>query len=99
MRSVVDRLAARGIRAGFDIREVNPPCAVLMLPVFRWTFRGGAIECDHTLIAVGPNTQRAQAVSDLSDLLNEIQAALGGAITSGDPTDVLTADNTASLPD
>lgn len=97
MQSVRDTLLAAGIRATFDVRELNPPGVVVLLPILGWRFRDGDIEATHRVLAVGPNTSRLQQLTDLDALVNQIQAALGGRVDVGNPADVSTQDATSAL--
>ena len=100
LHRVIDRLTEAGIRATVDIREVNPPCCWLQLPTIRFRFGvPGAFDVDHALLAVvGNSGTRWQDLQAISELVAQVQAALGDRVITARPADMWTTDGTGTLP-
>jgi hypothetical protein len=97
MRAVTDALAAAGIRVTLDVRQLNPPCALLHPPDLAWRFRGGDMTVTHRLLLVCSAGDRTASYDRMSDLLISTQQALGDRVVTAAPTDVETSDLSAFL--
>jgi hypothetical protein len=95
--AVVDTLTAAGIRATADIRDLNPPAVLVAPPDIAWRFGRGADATWRVVAAVG-NTAAGPAITGLSELVDQVQAALAGAVTGGRPVDLSSPDGGAPLP-
>jgi hypothetical protein len=95
--SVVDRLTAGGVAATADIRNLNPPAVLVTPPTIAWRFGRGADATWQVIATVG-NTGADPAITALSELVDQAQAALGGAVTAGRPVDLSSIDGGAPLP-
>lgn len=92
VQEVVDQLVAGGVRATVDQRDLNPPAVLVDAPAIAWRFGKGGWNATWTATVVVPDTGNAQALTDLSVLLEQVQAALGGIVAEGRPADLLTQD-------
>lgn len=77
-------LSAGGVRTVVDSRDVNPPCALLVPPVFRWTF-GGRLAVDYRLIVIVPSSGMATEMKALAPMMDTVSAILGGAPITATP--------------
>jgi hypothetical protein len=96
MQAVQDRLSAAGIRCVLDSRDLPIPGAYLAPPILHARF-GKGLAADHRLVLVASNTDRERALTEMSDLIAAVQAALDWAPVTFTPTEVETADQTAFL--
>ncbi len=94
---VVDTLTAAGIRATADLRHLNPPGVLVAPPDIAWRFGRGA-EATWRIVAAVPNTGTRSSIAGLSPLVDQVQAALAGAVTAGRPVDLSILDGGAPLP-
>ena len=77
-------LSAGGVRTVVDSRDVNPPCALLVPPVFRWTF-GGRLAVDYRLVVIVPSAGMAAEMKTLAPLMDNVSAILGGVPITATP--------------
>ena len=97
--AVTARLAAAGIRAVVDTRDVNPPCVFVGPPVLRFRFgRPGSFETDVTVQAIVADTGGRATTAALDQLLGEVGTALGWQITQAVPSNFPGADGAPILP-
>jgi len=97
MQALVDRLAAGGVRACTDERDLNPPAVLIRPPALSWQF-GGCVSGDWTLLAAVPDTGTGPSLAALDELITATQAALGGEIVAGAPAALRTSDSGSPLP-
>jgi hypothetical protein len=97
VQDVVDRLVAGGVAACSDIRDLNPPAVLVAPPTIAWRFGRGA-EATWQVIATVGNAGTGPAIAALSELVDAVQEALGGAVTAGRPVDLSSPDGGAPLP-
>ena len=83
--AIVTRLAAAGVRASIDERDLNPPCVWVAPPSITWRFGQATWTADWLLTAVVPDTGRATSTQALAVLLDEVQAAMGWAAVTARP--------------
>lgn len=95
---VVAALESGGVSACLDIRDLNTPGVLVPPPTLTaYRFGRGADALWRPVAAVA-NTGRAQALTELSALLDAVQHALGGIVQSAEPVDLPTADGGGLLP-
>jgi len=95
---LIAQLVAGGVRAVADERDVNPPCVLVSAPVVTFRFGRGAWDGDWRLFAIVGDTGRPAATAALDDLLEQVQAALRGALLTGTPTQYPGIDGAPPLP-
>jgi hypothetical protein len=91
-KDIVDQLTAAGIRATVDARNLNPPCVQVRRPTLHYKFGRGIAEADWELWLMVPDSGTSQALKTVSELLTDVQTALGFAAVEATPDD-------AALPD
>jgi hypothetical protein len=72
------RLQAGGVRAVFDLRDLNPPAAIISPPTMHWRLMDGTWSADWTLWAVVPNSGSRNDLVNLDQLVEQIRTALKG---------------------
>jgi hypothetical protein len=97
-RSVVDRLAAAGVRGTADERDVNPPCVFVPVPALSFRFGGRCWDGTYALVCVVPDAGRPASVQALGDLIGQVQTALGGGCVDGAPVSFAGVDGAPPLP-
>lgn len=97
-QSIVATLAAAGIQATLDERDLNPPAVLVAIPLLSYRFGKGFWDAQVTLAVVVPNSGRASALGNLSVLLAQVHAAMGGAPVTARAIDLLVPDQGAPLP-
>jgi hypothetical protein len=90
-QDIVDRLTADGIRAVIDARDANPPCVQVRPPVISWRFGKGA-DAEWTALLMVGDVGTAQALKQLSELVELVQQALGFAAVNGRPDEAILPD-------
>jgi hypothetical protein len=98
VRAVVVRLEAAGLRAVCDERDVNPPCVYVPPPSISWRFRRGDFDAAFTAWCVVPNSGRDIALRNLGPLVTAAAAALGMAVITAVPGDLVVPELAAPLP-
>lgn len=89
--AVVDRLTAAGVRATDDGRNANPPCVLVRPPTLHYRF-GKGWTGDMEAWAMVPATGQRVDLTALGGLLEDVQAALAGAVVTATPDEATTAD-------
>lgn len=97
-QAVVDKLMAAGIQATVDERDLNPPAVLVAVPLLTYRFGKSCWDAQFTLAAVVTNSGRAAALGNLSTLLNQVTAALGGIPVTARAIDLTVPDQGAPLP-
>jgi hypothetical protein len=92
------RLAAGGVRATGDERDVNPPCVLVGPPDLAFRFGRPGWDGTWRLWAIVPDTGRLQAVAALDELVGAVQDAVGGGLTAGTPAQWSGLDGAPALP-
>jgi hypothetical protein len=95
---LLTRLAAGGVRATGDERDVNPPCVLVGPPDLAFRFGRPGWDGSWRLWAIVPDSGRLQATAALDDLIGQVQAALGGGLLAGTPTQWAGLDGAPALP-
>lgn len=95
--ALVARIAAAGIRATTDERDVNPPCVIVPAPAVVFRF-GGCWDGTWPLLVVVPDGGRIANLVALADLVDAVQVAVDGAIKSGRPVAVTGVEGAPPLP-
>lgn len=85
MQSLADKITAGGVRATIDARNVNPPCALIAAPVFRWVFDAGRIQADWRVLLVVPSSGATAELKTLGELLDKIAGVLAGVPVQATP--------------
>lgn len=85
MADLATTLTAGGVRAVIDARDLNPPCALVAAPVFRWVFDSGRVTADWRVVAVVPSSGAMTELKALGDMLDTIAGVLGGAPVQATP--------------
>lgn len=75
--AIVAQLAAAGIRATVDERDLNPPCVWVGPPTLSWRFGKGTWDAGWVLTAVVPDTGRGYSNNALAALVVRVQDAMG----------------------
>lgn len=96
--AVAARIAAAGIRATVDERDVNPPAVFVPAPAINYRFGGQCWVGTWALIAVVPDAGRTANLRALGDLVDATIAALGGEITEARPVSFAGVDGAPPLP-
>lgn len=92
---IIDKLAAAGIDATDDNRNLNPPAVYVAAPVIMFDrLAGYSLMFD--LFAAVPNMGRAQAIEALGDLVLAVRAVWG--TDAAYPVDLLIPDQVDPLP-
>lgn len=85
-------------RVTLDVKDVNPPGLLLQPPLLRFRFAAGTYAIEHTLLIVASNTgTREQALTDLAEMVQTAQEALGARAIMARPVDVWNQDTTALM--
>jgi hypothetical protein len=92
LQAYQEQLTAAGIRAAVDGRDVNPPAVLLRPPTIHYRFGRGAYACDWEARLFLPDTGTEQALKAALPLLDKVQTALDGVITTAVPADYALAD-------
>jgi hypothetical protein len=92
----LQQLTRAGVRAVLDPRDVNPPCVLLMPPAVSYAFRHW--DATWTAYALATDAGPVPSLVQLSRLVADVQAALGGAVTTGEPADVTLPDGAGQVP-
>lgn len=87
--AIVARLAAAGIRASIDERDLNPPCVWVAPPTMSWRFARGTWDAEWLLTAVVPDTGRNVSTPALAALVVQVQDAMGWAGVTARPVALL----------
>ena len=95
-REVVDLLAAAGITATADPRDLNPPGVLVGPPSFEPHARLAGITATYTLWAVVPNAGRLAALDALGPLIDQVSGAI--RVDTAIPNDLLMPDGGDPLP-
>jgi hypothetical protein len=95
--AVAARIAAAGIRATVDERDVNPPAVFVPAPAINYRF-GGCWMGTWALIAVVPDAGRTANLRALGDLVDAVRVALDGEITDARPVSFAGVDAAPPLP-
>lgn len=85
-------LIAAGIRAVVDGRDVNPPAVQIRPPVLHYRFGRGCYAADWEAYVYLPDTGTEQVLKAALPLLDQVQTALKGVVTTATPTDFALAD-------
>lgn len=93
----VDALQAAGIRASADTRDLNPPCVHVNPPEVRYRF-GKGWDATWRAYVVAADTGPTESLAVVGELLESVQAALGGLVVSGRPAELLSLDGGPPLP-
>ena len=96
VEGIVSRLTAGGVPATDDLRDLNPPGALVPPPVIEWRFGKGAV-LTWRVILVAANIGQGPALDVLSELIDKAWAALDG-VTDGRPVDLANLEGGAPLP-
>jgi len=97
--AVVALLAAAGIRAVVDTRDVNPPCVFVAPPALTFRFgRGGGFDAELTVQAIVGDTGGRATTEALDELLGQVGAALNWQLTQAVPGQFPGADGARTLP-
>jgi hypothetical protein len=97
MAAFTGRLDDAGVRWTVDAQKLDPPCVLVPIPTMTFRFNRASVDAGFAVVAVAQVTDRDTAIAALSDLIEQVQSATGGAITDASPADVTTADQSASL--
>lgn len=97
MQAMVDRLAAGGVRACTDERDLNPPAVLIRPPALNYQF-GGCVAGDWELFAAVPDAGTGPSLAALDELIAATQAALAGAVVRAAPAALRSNDSGAPLP-
>jgi hypothetical protein len=87
--AIVARLAAAGVRASIDERDLNPPCVWVGPPTMSWRFKRGTWDAEWLLTAVVPDTGRGTSTAALAALVVKVQDAMGWAGVTARPVSLL----------
>ncbi len=93
---MVALLTAAGVPATADGRNLNPPGVLVKPPALAYRFKGGW-EATWTAYAAVGDLGHTDALGVMGELLEAVQAALGGAVKTARPADLFTEDG-AQLP-
>jgi len=85
MQGLADKLTAGGVRATIDGRDVNPPCALIAAPVFRWVFGTGRVQADWRVLIVVPSSGARAELQLLGELVDKVAGVLGGEPVAATP--------------
>lgn len=99
-QAVVDQLQAAGLRASVDERDIDPtgPFVYVVAPDITFRFGRGA-DGEFTIWASVPSyPSRAAALQALSELIGQVNEALGNRLVRGGPADLVIQDNEMPLP-
>lgn len=88
---IVAALEAGGVRAVLDAADANPPCVQLPPPTIHFRF-GRCQSFDWAARLLLPDNGQRNALAAAGELLELIQAALGGAVVTATATDFLLVD-------
>ena len=97
-QEVLNTLVAAGISAAVDMADLNTPGVFIPPPTVAYRFTKRDAEASWRLVAAVANTGRGAALAELGLLVDRVQAALGGAITSAAPVDLASVDGGGPLP-
>jgi hypothetical protein len=87
--AIVAQLAAGGVRATVDERDLNPPCVWVGPPTLAWRFGRATWDAGWTLTAVVADTGRGYSNNALAALVVQTQDALGWAATQARPVSLI----------
>ena len=76
LENACDKLAAAGIRATIDPRNVNPPCALVTVDRVDATM-GGCTTVDALVLLIAPDVGMPAALDTLGDMLDRIATIPG----------------------
>jgi hypothetical protein len=82
---VIGTLQDAGIRAVRDARDLNPPAVLVNPPTVTFRFARGTFDAEWSVLAVAPNSGNRPALDVLSNLMERVAEALGGAPITGTP--------------
>lgn len=95
MTPLIGVLEAAEIRVFVSMRDIDPPCVFLPIPELSFRFKENTFQADYRLVLVVPNTSRDLAIQSLSELLTQVQTALGHRAQTARPVEVVLADSSA----
>ena len=96
-QTILDQLAAAGIRATQDYANLNPPGVLLKAPKLGGRFKGGTYAASWSAYLVAPDSTADAANQILGTLIDEVEAALVVGPIEWDPADFPTTEG-ALLP-
>lgn len=85
------------IRWGTDLQRLALPAVLVPVPTMAYRYSRSAVDASFAFVAIVQNTDRDTAIRLLSDLVESVQTAIGGAVTDVRQVDVTTADGSANL--
>jgi hypothetical protein len=91
-QAIVDRLTGAGVRATVDGRDLNPPVVQVRAPTMSFRFGKGCWDAEWEAWAMVPATGMRGDLKALGDLVAAVQDALGGAVVTATPGEVVLAD-------
>lgn len=89
---IVQQLRDAGIRATDDARDLNPPAVQVRPPEIAWRFNKGGWTATWELWCIVPDAGAHQSLETVSDLIEQVQAALGWHAQSARPDSVVLPD-------
>lgn len=85
IQELTARLEGAGIRAAYDVRNLNPPCALISAPTVDYGYAAGSWAADWVVFLVVPNVGTDESLEALADLLDRARVALVGRIDDAIP--------------
>lgn len=95
MAPIITALEDAGIRVCVSMREIDPPTVFFPVPELDFSFKEASFQAAYRLVLITPNTSRDLGIQALSELLTQVQTALGHRAQSARPVEVVLADNSA----
>lgn len=85
LTALAARLTDGGLRTVTDSRDVNPPCALTLPPVFEWTF-GQRLRVQYRLLVIVPSSGMAAEMKTLAPMMDQVAAILKGTVLTATPS-------------
>jgi hypothetical protein len=87
MQEVVDELDAAGIRATYDGRNMHPPCVLVRPPTMHFRYGKPSFDADFEAWCVVIGNGQGNSLPAVSELLTDVQNALGHRGVTATPDD------------
>jgi hypothetical protein len=93
VNGIVERLQSAGIGAADDARNINPPAVLVRAPSIAYRFGKGGYTASWELWAIVPDVGQHDALAAVSELIDQVQAALSWHLVDGRPDNVALPDS------